>query len=489
MENDFPSQLNDIEYSPSLPPPVPPPSRRSFKYWLKKIALGLGLILIGTGLFFSYRIFSAGEKIFLGKEDDPSIMTQIRKLILPEEEGKISQEERVNILLIGIRGTGHNKDQGGGIYLADTIMLASLKPQTHEVALFSIPRDLWVDVENYGKNKINAAYAYGLRNDPQQGGAALLAQTVETVVGVPVHYYMVVDFAGFEQAIDTLGGVDISVERPFTDYFYPTWNYEYQTISFPAGLQHMNGDLALKYVRSRHGTNGEDSDFARAKRQQKVLEATKDKMFSIATILNPLKLSKLVDSLGNHFLTNLDLSRARDLIDFAQEVNPDKITNIVFDNSTRGYLVSSRSDYGASILVPRAGDFHEMQNLAQNVFGASQAEAVAEAQTTLPSRSQPKIKVQIRNGTNIQGLAGKTAVELKEAGYEIAGILNADSQDYEKTVIYDYTDGDQSKALEDLKTRLSANVSAGKSFFLEKSQDGPGYEADFVVVLGWDKKL
>lgn len=489
MENDFPPQLNDIEYSPYTPPPIPETPRRSFKYWTKKIALGLGVVLVGCGLFFSYRIFSAGEKIFLGKEDESSIMTQIRKLILPQEEGRIGQEERVNILLIGIRGTGHNKDQGGGHYLADTIMLASLKPQTHEVALFSIPRDLWVNVDNYGKGKINAAYAYGLRDDPKQGGAALLSKTVEAVVDVPVNYYMVVDFAGFEQAIDTLGGIDIYVDRPFTDYFYPTWNYEYQTISFPEGKQHMNGDLALKYVRSRHGTNGEDSDFARAKRQQKVLEATKDKMFSITTILNPLKLAKLVDSLGNHFLTNLDLSRAKDIIDFAKEVDPQKITNIVFDNSPQGYLVSSRSDYGASILVPRAGDFGEMQNLVQNVFGASQAEVVAEAQTTLPSPAAPKVKVQIRNGTNIQGLAGKIAVELKEAGYEIAGILNADSQDYEKTVIYDYTSGNQSEALEDLKKRLSANVSAGRSFFLEKSQNGAGYEADFVIVLGWDKKL
>lgn len=493
MEESYPPKTNDhdlesLEYVPA-PSPVEPSPRRSFKYWGKKIIIVLGVIIIGIGLFFTYRIFSAGEKMFLGKKDDSSLISQIKKLILPTTEEKLGQEERINILLIGIRGTGHNKDQGGGHYLADTIMVLGLKPQTREVSFLSIPRDLWVDVENYGQAKINAAYAYGMRDDPKQGGALLLNKTVENVLGIPIHYYVVVDFAGFEQAIDTIGGIDLEVERSFTDYFYPTWNYEFQTISFQAGLQHMDGDTALKFVRSRHGTNSEGSDFARAKRQQKILSASKDKLFSISTILNPIKLSKLVDSMGNHFITNLDLSQAKELIEIAQEVNPENITSIVLDNSREGYLVSSRSDQGASILVPRTGDFSEIQNLARNIFDTPSQAIVATEQITITPPEEAKTKIQIRNGTTIQGLAGKTAVELKKAGYEIAGILNADSQNYEKTVIYDYTEGAKNDALEDLKNRFSANVSAGRTFFLEHSPDGSGYDADFIIILGWDQKL
>jgi len=461
--------------------------RRPFKYWGKKIGLIFGILVVIGGIFFAYKIFSAGEKIFLGKKDH-SIITQIKKLILPEKDTPITAtKERINILLIGIRGTGQNKDQGGGVYLADTIIVLSIKPQTKEVAMLSIPRDLWVNLENDGNAKINAAYAYGLRDDKIEGGARLLTSTVEKVTGLPLDYYVVIDFAGFEKAIDIIGGVDVNVDQAFTDYFYPAWNYEYQTVSFSAGQQHMNGDRALKFVRSRHGGNGEGSDFARARRQQKVLVAAKDKIFSLSTILNPIKITGLVDSIGDHMLTNLELSEARELIQITREVNPNQIVNRVLDNTSDGLLTSAVSDGGASILVPTTGNFSEIQNLAQNIFNNEPSNTKIQTAETKPT--EEKIKIQVRNGTATKGLAGKAAVELQEEGYEIVGIFNADSQDYDKTVIFDYTEGKQEKALEDLRAKFNANVAAGRSFFLDQSPDGRGSDADFVIVLGRDQKL
>lgn len=482
---------DDLTPSSEVPPypgKMPETKRRSFKFWGKKIALIFGILLVIGGIFFAYKIFSAGEKVFLGKKDH-SLITQIKKLILPEKNTpEIETKERVNILLIGIRGTEQNKDQGGGIYLADTIIVLSMKPNTKEVAMLSIPRDLWVNLDNYGEAKINAAYAYGLRDDKKEGGAHLLTSAVEKVTGLPLDYYVVIDFAGFEKAIDIIGGIDVNVEQAFTDYFYPAWNYEYQTISFSAGPQHMNGDRALKFVRSRHGGNGEGSDFARARRQQKILVAAKDKIFSLSTILNPLKITGLIDSMGNHMLTNLELSEAREFIQITREVNPDQIANRVLENGNGGMLVATTSEGGASILVPAAGDFSEIQKLAQNIFnpesGGSGKETVKSKRKT-----EEKIKVQVRNGTATEGLAGKAAVELQEEGYEIVGIFNADSQDYDKTVIFDYTEGKQEKALENLRTKFDANVAAGRSFFLEQSPDGRGADADFVIVLGKDQKL
>lgn len=468
---------------------ISPSKGRSFKYWGKKIGLILAVILVLGGILFAYKIFSAGGKVFLGKENH-SILNQIKELILPTSAApEIETQDRINILLIGIRGTGQNKDEGGGIYLADTIIVLSIKPKTQEVAMLSVPRDLWVSLGDSGQAKINAAYAYGLKNDKQEGGAQLLSQAVGDVTGLTMDYYIVIDFAGFEKAIDTLGGIDVNVDQSFTDYFYPTLNYEYQTLSFQAGPQHLNGDLALKFVRSRHGTNGEGSDFARGRRQQKVLVAAKDKIFSLSTILNPVKVNGLVDSMGDHLLTNLELGQAKKIIQIVQGIDPQKIVNRVLDNGNSGLLVAGTSDGGASILIPSAGDgnFSEIQQLAKDIF-EPETKVRKEAVKRL-AVAEAKAKVQIRNGTEINGLAGKTAVELKDLGYEIVGIFNADSRDYDKTVIFDNTEGKKEDALKELKEKLNANVTAGVNFFLDQSSDGVGAESDFVIVLGKDQKL
>jgi len=471
------------------PEKISPSEGKSFKYWGKRVGLFLGIILVLGGILFAYKIFSAGDKVFLGKENR-SILNQIKELILPADNApEIETQDRINILLIGIRGTGQNKDEGGGIYLADTIIVLSIKPKTGEAAMLSIPRDLWVSLGNdLGQAKINAAYAYGLKDDKQGGGARLLSQAVQDVTGLPMDYYIVIDFAGFEKAIDTLGGIDVNVDQSFTDYFYPTLNYEYQTLSFQEGEQHMNGDLALKFVRSRHGTNGEGSDFARGRRQQKVLVAAKDKIFSLSTILNPVKVNGLIDSMGDHLKTNLELNQAKEIVQIVKGIDPEKMANRVLDNGNSGLLSVATSDGGASILIPSAGDgnFSEIQNLAQNIF---ESETGVKKEAVKRVAQEAKAKVQIRNGTDINGLAGKTAVELKDLGYEIAGIFNADSRDYDKTVIFDNTEGKKEEALKELREKFNANVAAGRSFFLDQSSDGAGAENDFVIVLGKDQKL
>lgn len=487
----YPTEAENLSsnlYTPSiLNDEVRQIKRRSFKFWVKKFAIIIGVVLVIGGLFYAYKIFSASEKIFRGKSNN-SIISQIKNLIVPSEDQQpIEDQERINILLIGIRGTDQNKDEGGGIYLADTIMVLSLKPKTHEVAILSIPRDLWVNLGDYGDAKINAAYAYGLKNDPKEGGATLLGKSIQEVTGLPLDYYIVVDFAGFEKAIDVLGGVDITVDRTFTDYFYPTLNYEYQTISFSEGKQHLNGDQALKFVRSRHGNNGEGSDFARAKRQQKIIVAAKDKLFSLATILNPLKINGLVDSLGDHLVTNLDLERAKEFLQISQTIDQNKIINIVLDNSNDSLLTAARSEGGASILVPKSDNFSEIQNLAQNIFNTEKNTESANQEQKIETAAKETIKIQVRNGTPTAGLAGKIAVDLKEEGYEIVGILNADNTDYDKTVIFDYTDGKKNDVLEKLRAYFNANVAAGRSFFLDQSSDGRGKDADFVIVLGKDQ--
>jgi len=343
--------------------------RRGRKFFsLKKI---LFLFFIGffiIGFTFSYQAFSSGGKVF-GKKH--SFFSQVKKLVFSENKEEIQKQKQINILLLGMRGTDHQKDQGGGNYLSDTNILLSIRPEEKKAAMLSIPRDLFATIDGFGKNRINASYALNLEKYKDGDKAAeKTIEDFEKILGVDIQYYVKIDFVGFEKTIDILGGVDINIEKSFTDSEYPDLNYGYQTISFEKGLEHMDGDRALKFVRSRHGNGGEGSDFARAKRQQQILSATKDKALSFSTLLNPIKINRLIASVGDHVRTDMELNQAMELFNLCKDISSDQIINQVIDNSNNGLLYSTRTEQGAYVLIPNKGedDFSEIQELARNIF-------------------------------------------------------------------------------------------------------------------------
>lgn len=204
---------------------------------------------------------------------------------LPNKNG------RTNILILGREG-GVSRI---GADLTDTLILVSID-KGGDTALLSIPRDVWVPSL---RAKINSAYYYGEQRQPGGGGIILARAAVEEVIGQPAHHVVVIDFAGFEKAIDLLGGVDIDVQRAFVDNQFPLAGKEndecdgdplfrcrYETIEFKQGAQHMNGQTALKFVRSRHAQGDEGTDFARSQRQEKLLLALKAKLLSRQTLFN-----------------------------------------------------------------------------------------------------------------------------------------------------------------------------------------------------------
>jgi len=148
------------------------------------------------------------------------------------------------------------------------------QPLQGSVGMLSIPRDLWVTIPGYGENRINTAHYLGDKNGYPGGGPALAMKTVQYNLGVPVHFYVRVDFDGFRRIVDTLGGIDIEIPQTINDPKYPDENYGYDPFYIEAGLQHLDGDTALKYARTR-ATAG--ADFARARRQQQVLFAIREK--------------------------------------------------------------------------------------------------------------------------------------------------------------------------------------------------------------------
>ncbi len=238
---------------------------------LTKIAFFVGLFFLLLGVT---KIVLWGQSFM--RETGLTPMTVYRVLVnngldLPSQDG------RTNILLLGIGGGTHE-----GADLTDTILVLSLGLHKKKMAMISVPRDLWSDTL---KDKVNSAYHYG--EVKKKGGGLTLAKViVEDVVGLQIHKVLLIDFSGFEEVIDAVGGIDISVPLGFTDPQFPiagkendpcqgdlTLTCRYEAVTFPPGLQHMSGERALVYVRSRHAEGDEGSDFARGRRQQEVFVA------------------------------------------------------------------------------------------------------------------------------------------------------------------------------------------------------------------------
>lgn len=209
------------------------------------------------------------------------------RLVFDEGVRLESSDGRTNILILGIGGGTHE-----GSDLTDTMMVLSLDNTKKTMALISVPRDIWSDTL---KDKVNSAYHYGQEKSlsvGRQGGGLLLAKVIsEDVIGIPIQYAVVIDFSGFQNVIDEVGGVDVNVPTAFTDTQYPKPGMEqstcpgdptnacvYETVHFDAGLQHMDGARALIYARSRHADGDEGSDFARSRRQQLIMIALKDRL-------------------------------------------------------------------------------------------------------------------------------------------------------------------------------------------------------------------
>lgn len=319
-----------------------------------------------------------------------------------EKEVKLKQAEpsKLNILILGIGGGRHD-----GPNLTDTIILANINEGKNKVTLASIPRDLWIpDLDGYNK-KINEAYAKG-ELKKKGGGITLAEAVVEKVTGQSVDYAVRIDFNGFVRAVDVVGGLEIVVDNTLDDYRYPISGKEddscgfseedikqfiatvsaeteisdkfscrYKHLYFEKGSQHLDGEQSLEFVRSRHGINGEGSDFARSKRQQKIITAFKDKIFSAQTLVNPARIINLYNIVKDSIDTNIKQDEFDDFIRLAQKMRQAKITSFVIDTGDQtkqrqGLLDEApyTNEYNfLSVLIPRVGngDFSEIHQFIE----------------------------------------------------------------------------------------------------------------------------
>jgi LCP family protein required for cell wall assembly len=438
--------------------------------WLtraKRGALVLSALVLLTGGFLGIKAYLKARNIFKGGSDGAAALQKDVDPSLLKGEG----DGRVNMLLLGKGGEGHEAPD-----LTDTIIIASIDPIHKEAALLSIPRDLYVKVPGNGSMKINAVYATYKNNtlakgkytaqlaeEAEKAGLEAIDKTVESTMGIPIHYHAMVDFTGFKKAIDTVGGVDVNV----TDSLYEVMRIDGKqyVLNVQTGQQHFDGFRALAYARSRY--TSVRGDFDRAERQRLIMTALKDKIFSLGTFSNPLKLSQLMDAFGDHIQTNLSIDELSRLYTIGKEIPSSNIKSIGLADPPNNYVVTDNIN-GLSVVVPRAGvnNFTEIQSYVRNTMKDGFIK-------------QENPSVMVLNGTETAGLATRKAEELKSYGYNVTKIGDAPTKNYTQTVLVDLRNGSKKYTKRYLEQRFktTARTSLPDSTIVPEN-------ADFVIILG-----
>lgn len=330
-------------------PPRPNRSRRGLKWTLGILAV---VILILGGYVFA-RAANISDKIFVGQKTN--FFSKITSLIRSQTGGSRLIGERdgqINVLLLGIGGPGHD-----GPYLSDTIIVAQIRTKDKKATLTSIPRDYLVNTKELGQRKINAVFAesYEKNQDWDKAGADT-RHVVEKITGLEIPYFAVIDFKGFEKTIDLLGGVDVDVERTFTDYSFPDNKEGFiPAVTFSEGHEHMNGQRALIFARSRHASGPEGTDFARGLRQQKIIQAAKTKINDLNLITDAGKINELAEVVGDHFHTNISPGELIHLYDLSKDFGHDQVVSLSLDPSTNLICPEVLESNGAYVLTPCPG--------------------------------------------------------------------------------------------------------------------------------------
>ncbi|MCK5476119.1 MAG: LCP family protein [Candidatus Pacebacteria bacterium] len=431
---------------------------------MKKLLLRIFLFLFIASscfvLIFTYKIFSEGNKIFISKNDD-SILKQFEQLVFnPSKKLKGEDDNRINILFLGIGGKSHN---GGG--LTDTIIILSIKPHENEAAILSIPRDLYVNIPKTNMNtKINAVKLYGDKRN--NDGISLIRSVVKEISNLDIHYFVQLDFQGFIKIVDDLGGIDVYLENDINDPSYPNFTNGYDPFYISKGWQHLDGQTALKVARSRHSRMG---DFDRIQRQQKIIKSIKQKIFEKYAEFDILTFSNILSSLSENMLTDIELKEIPKFYKITKEIKNHKITADVID--TKKYLNRTYVGMGYT-LQAKDSSYNQIKDLSENIFDIEISEETVEL------IKKEGANIEIRNGTGTLDLANKVAQDLEELEYKIINSTNIELPEFHGVQIYDNSKDQKPETLDFLKEKFNAVIIGVADTEDEFSK------ADFVIVLG-----
>ncbi|MEI7682958.1 MAG: LCP family protein [Candidatus Saccharibacteria bacterium] len=432
----------------------------------KRTSIALMVLLMVGGGYVGAKAYWKSRHVLRGGGSAAALQANVSPSLLKGEG-----DGRINVLLLGKGGPGHD-----GPDLTDTIIIASVDPVHHDAALLSIPRDFWVKASGgYGYSKINSVYPnakYSVQNGKkitkqnqaaETAGEDAIKNTIQDTFGIPIHYYVMVDFSAFKESIDTVGGIDLNVK---TQLYDPTvaWENNRNPLIAAVGQQHMNGTKALLYSRSRHGSAR--GDFDRAERQREVMIALKERVFTLGTFSNPVKISQLIDAFGNHVQTNFSVGEVSRLYTIAKQISSSAVTSV--DLVTPPNELLSTGDVGGqSVVLPKAGigNYAAIQNYIRNTLKDSYIR-------------DENAKIVVLNGTATPGLATVKANFLKSYGYNVTTSGDAPTKNYTKTQLIDLRSGTKKYTQHYLENRL--NVKAVST--LPAGIDAGN--ADFVIILG-----
>ncbi len=441
-------------------------NRRKKKRIIKSVALiFLAFVLVGGFMFGN--AFLKARKIFGGGGGAPALNANVDPTKLKGEG-----DGRVNVLMLGKGGAGHD-----GADLTDTILILSIDPIQKNASMLSIPRDLWVKSDG-GQSKINAVYAnakYKVLNGKktsdineraEQAGLAAIESKIEEVAGIPIHYNVMIDFAAFEKAINTVGGIDINVDKNGVVYerLYDTTRGKPYVLDVKQGPNHFDGQRALFYARSRH--TSARGDFDRSERQRAVIIALKNKVMSAGTYSNPVKINQLVNEFGSHVRSNFSTGEVLRVYDIMKGIDSTKIGSLDLVTPPN-VLIKSGNINGLSTQQPAAGlfDYSQINSFVRNTLKDGYI-------------NNENASIAVFNGSTIVGLAARRADDLKSYGYNITTVANAPTKNYSQTMLVDLTGGKKKYTQHYLEQRLKVTTTT-------KLPDGINPNgAEFVIILG-----
>jgi polyisoprenyl-teichoic acid--peptidoglycan teichoic acid transferase len=434
----------------------------TFRRWTFRGAIAMLVLLIGAGGLLFYNNLHKAFKG--GTTTAAALRTDVNPSLLKGEG-----DGRINVLLMGRGGGGHDAPD-----LTDSMMLASIDPVNHTSTLISIPRDLWVDVPNQGAMKINAAWESGefkylnkvapgsTDSNAIKAGFAQADQTVENVLGVTIHYNVLLSFQAFQQAVDSVGGVTVNAPADLVDQTM-AWENGNSSLLAKAGVNNLNGKQALNYVRSRETS----SDFARAQRQRAVLVALKGKINTLGTLSNPLKLSGLMNTFGNNVQTDLSVKDASRLYSIIKKIPDTKTTSLGLSDPPNNYF-NTGTLAGQSITLPTAG-----------LFNYKDIQSFVRTQLKDPYITKENARIAILNGTATPGLAAAKSDQLKTYGYNVISAGNAPNTNWLQTTLVDVTRGKDKYTKRYLEQRLGVTATTKLP---DSTIQANG--ADFVIIIG-----
>lgn len=381
-------------------------------------------------LFLSVAVSAAGYWWFKSRVESPQL------------------EERVQVLVLGI-----DYVEGASAQRSDTIFVASLREG--DVRLLAIPRDTHVKFPDGRVEKANAAYAFG--------GAELARRVISNFLGIDIKYYVVVDYNGFEKLVDLAGGVAVNVERPLKD------DKTKPPIDIPAGNQRLNGKTALGYIRYRDSITG---DLGRLQRQRQLLEALLRQGVREKS-LNGLQ--QMVTTAQQHIETNLAPVSIYRLAQRLQNLRPEHVQI----KQVPGESVCKPSKEGGCYIEPDP---------------VRTAQLVNKMLRGLDIVTADEVRIKVLNGSGATGLARRVSELLRNEGFSVVHVGNADRFDYTDSYIIDITS--DPRKIELLKERsLRSLFKVVKPDEVAATMRGlgakgvTGESADVILILGSDFQL